>query len=59
MNLIIFKLCLHFIELKNISKSRRFLCLTNKMFKNPTNFIDKVLKWTQLHEYHFSTYFTL
>jgi hypothetical protein len=46
-NLIILKLHLHFIKLKNISKSYRFSCLANKMFKNSTIFMDKVLKWTQ------------
>jgi hypothetical protein len=58
-NLMIFKLHLHFIQLKNISKSHRFPYLTNKMFEISTNFMDKMLKWTQLHEYHFSMNFTL
>jgi hypothetical protein len=42
-----------FYRLKNISKSCRFSCLVNKMFKNSTNFMNKILKWTQLHECHF------
>lgn len=58
-NLKIFKLCLHFIKLKNSSTASGFSCFANKMFKISSNFTGKVLKMTQLHEYHFSTNFTL
>ena len=31
---------------------------SNKMFKLPSNFMRKVLKMTNLRQYHFFTYFT-
>jgi hypothetical protein len=57
-NLIIFKLCLHFIQLKNIATTCGISWFVNKMFKVSPNFMDKVLKLIKLDEYHFSTYFT-
>jgi hypothetical protein len=53
-----FKLCLHFIQFENIATACGFSWFANKMFKISSNFMDKVLKIIQLHEYHFSTNFT-
>jgi hypothetical protein len=55
---LIFKLCLHFIQLKNIGTTCGFSWFVNKMFKILSNFMDKVLKMIQLHEYQISTNFT-
>jgi hypothetical protein len=57
-NLMIFKLFLHFIQLKNVATARGFSWFANKMLKISSNFMDKVLKLIQLHEYDFSTNFT-
>jgi hypothetical protein len=57
-NLMIFKLHLHFIQLKNNATACVFSWFANKMFIISSNFIDKVLKIIQLHEYDFSTNFT-
>jgi hypothetical protein len=46
-NLMIFELCLHFIQLKNITAACGFSWFANKMFKVSSNFIDKVLKMIQ------------
>jgi hypothetical protein len=53
-NLMIFKLYLHFIQLKNIATAYGFSWFANKMFKISSNFMDKVLKMIQLHENDFS-----
>jgi hypothetical protein len=58
MNLMIFKLYLHFIQLKNIATACGFSRFAIKMFKISFNFMDKFLKMIQLHEYDFSTNFT-
>jgi hypothetical protein len=54
----IFKICLHFVQLKNIETACGFSWFANKMFKIPPNFMDKVIKIAKLHEYHFPTNFT-
>ena len=47
-----------FYIIKNIATTRGLSCFMNIMFKILYNFKGKVLKITQLHEYHFSTNFT-
>jgi hypothetical protein len=54
-NLMILKLYLHFIQLKNIGTACGFSWFAN-MFKISSNFMSKVLKMIQLHD--FSTNFT-
>jgi hypothetical protein len=54
-----FKLHLHLIQLKNISNTRGFSFLMNKLFEILSTFMGKVLKMYQLHEYHFYTNHTL
>jgi hypothetical protein len=57
-NLMILKLYLHFIQLKNIATACGFSWFANNMFKISSNFMSKVLKMIQLHGYDFSTNFT-
>ena len=57
-NLMIYRIIFYLLQLKNNETARRFPCFTNKMFKLPSNFMSKVLKMTNLHQYHFFTYFT-
>jgi hypothetical protein len=52
-NLVNLKLHLHFIKFKNISKAHGFPFFANKIFKISSNFMGRVLKRTQLHEYFF------
>jgi hypothetical protein len=53
MNIMIFKLYLHFIQLKNIATACGFSWFANNMFKISSNFMNKLLKMIQLHEYDF------
>jgi hypothetical protein len=43
-NLMIFKLYLHFIQLKNSATACEFSCNANKKIKISSNLMDKVLK---------------
>jgi hypothetical protein len=48
-----------FNTIKNISNTRGFSFPANKLFEFSSTFIGKVLKRHKLHEYHFSTHYTL
>ena len=46
-NLMIFRLCLLFLEFKNHSTTRSWLCFLNKMFEISFHFLGKASKWTR------------
>jgi aminopeptidase C len=54
-----FKLRLDFIQLKNISNTRGFPFIRNKIYEISNIFMAMTLKRYQLHKYHFSTNYTL
>jgi hypothetical protein len=58
-NLVAFKLCLHFIQLKNFSNTRGLPYFINKMYEISNTFMGTTLKRYQLHEYHFSMNYIL